>query len=579
MKNTSKSGGLAVLMGPAISRFSATLEDKRKFSLSAVLACLLSLAACGMYGGSQSTAALRSLAITPATASQVVGDNRQFTATVTFSDNSRRDVTMQATWASGAEAIATITKSGGQEKAVAPGDTTISASFSYLGRMVSATAALHVTATAATIEAISVTPDIGQLELGANRQFTATARLTDGTTEDVTQSTSWRSSDPNVLRVNTTAGRIGLANTRGPGNASISADIDGVSASAAVNVVRRAPKFLYVAGGFGISGYAIDPATGVLTPVRDAQFTAAGKISSLAVSRDRKFLYAADSLLGVVWSFQIGVSGELVPLTDLPVANSTPTSLVAHPAADFLFMTDSSSGTVTTFSIAPDGSLAAVTPTTPVGRGPLFAIASPDGKFFYQALRTGSAAMIAEFSIAANGKLAPVPAGPVATEFRPSSLTIDPSGRFLYATIPSSSLGASTEVLGFSIDPTTGALTQIAGAPFNAGESPTSAAADASGRFLYVANNASSADGNSISAFSIDASTGALARVPGTPVPAPLSPFSVAVDPSGQYVYTGLLGPEGIRAFTIDQRTGALTEIAGSPFPAGGAVNAIATTF
>jgi 6-phosphogluconolactonase len=194
-------------------------------------------------------------------------------------------------------------------------------------------------------------------------------------------------------------------------------------------------------------------------------------------------------------------------------------------------------------------------------------------------MHVAASAAISGFSIALNGTLSATPGDPIATGFQPRTLTVDPSGGFLYATIPSTSLGASNQVFGYAIDPLTGVLSPIAGSPFSAGESPVSAAADASGRFLYVANNANSADGNSISGFSIYATTGVLTRAPGTPVSAPSSPSSVVVDPSGQFVYAGLSGPEGVRVFTIDQRTGALTEISGSPFPADGAVLAIASTF
>src|SRR5690349_5296201 len=69
------------------------------------------------------------------------------------------------------------------------------------------------------LRSIAVTPGGAQLELGMNQQFTAVGTFSDGTTQDVTASASWSSSDQNVLRVNTAAGRVGLGNTRGAGTA------------------------------------------------------------------------------------------------------------------------------------------------------------------------------------------------------------------------------------------------------------------------------------------------------------------------------------------------------------------------
>jgi 6-phosphogluconolactonase (cycloisomerase 2 family) len=561
---------------------------QRKSALSVVVAFLvLSIAACGGGGTQQppptpvvSNAPVpRSLAIAPGTTLQAVGATQQFTATATFSDNSVRDVTSQATWASSANSVATITQSGGLENAVGSGDVTISASLSMSGSAVRASTLLHVTATA--LQSIAVQPANGQLELGANQQFGAIGTFQDGTTHVLTQLVSWSSSDPTVVRVNTTPERIGQANTRGPGDATISASLNGVSGSAAARVVRRVPRFLYSAGLFGIEGYSIDPTSGKLTPAAGSKFTAVGTIISLAVTRDQKFLYAADSVLGVVWGFQIGASGELTPLTDGPFSTpttSSPVSVVAHPTADFLFMTDADSREITTFRIGSNGSLNALAPTTLTNKQLLFATVSADGRFFYQGLHVGTAASIPGFSIAPDGTLSTIPGDPAGTGFIPKTLTVDPSGRFLYAVISSSSLGTSTSVIGYNIDPVDGTLTQIRVEPFTAGENPTSAAADASGRFLYVTNGASSANGNSVSGFSIDEGTGALIELRGSPFPAPISPISVTVEPGAQFAYVGLDGTQGVRAFTIDELTGALTEVLGSPFPTNvGALAIIAT--
>lgn len=590
MKSLSRSLATRLLsLGDACFAFKSghTLSAMlRKSALSAPLAVLaVSIAACG--GGNQSATPAPSSArvpssieIAPAVSLQSVGATQQFKATATFSDATTRDVTALSVWTSNANSVATITQLGGLESAVGAGDVTISASFGMAGKTVTSSALLHVTETP--LQSIAVQPSRGQLELGANQQFGAIGTFADGTTHILTQLVSWSSSDETVLRVNTNPERVGQANTRGPGTATINASVNGISGSASVTVARRVPKFLYTAGIFGISGYTISPATGALAPLAGSQFTAAGVISSLAITRDRQFLYAADSAQGVIWAFQIDVSGALVPVPNSPFftpTTSSPISVVAHPTADFLFMTDVDTGEITTFTIGSDGSLAAIAPTTLIGRVPLLTTISPDGRFFYQGVRLASAATIAGFSVESSGTLSALPGGPVATGFRPSMLTVDPSGRFLYAAIPSSTLGTSTSVFGYAIDPIAGTLTPITNSPFSAGESPVSAAADASGRFLYVVNNADSAGGNSVSGFSIDASTGALSNIPGTPFSAAASPLSLAVEPGAQFAYVGFALSPKVRAFAIDQQTGALTEIFGSPFPADANIQAMAATY
>src|SRR6266702_4301554 len=107
-------------------------------------------------------------------------------------------------------------------------------------------------------------------------------------------------------------------------------------------------------------------------------------------------------------------------------------------------------------------------------------------------------------------------------------VTVDPSGKFAYV-----ANYHSANISAFTIDAATGALTAVAGSPFAAGTNPFSIAVDPSGKFAYVANQNS----NNVSAFTIDATTGALTAVAGSPFAAGTSPDSVAVAPSGKFLY------------------------------------------
>jgi hypothetical protein len=94
---------------------------------------------------------------------------------------------------------------------------------------------------------------------------------------------------------------------------------------------------------------------------------------------------------------------------------------------------------------------------------------------------------------------------------------------------------ADDTVSAYTINSSTGALRAVAGSPFAAGSAPFSVTAELSGQFAYVANNLD----NTVSALTINSSTGALRAVGSSPVAAGIQPFSVAI--AGQAVTTSVL--------------------------------------
>lgn len=131
----------------------------------------------------------------------------------------------------------------------------------------------------------------------------------------------------------------------------------------------------------------------------------------------------------------------------------------------------------------------------------------------------------------------------------------------------------SNDVSAYAINASTGALIPVNcgggagcnGANFLAGQGPNSVAVDPLGRFAYVSNGANVAGGNSVSAYTINATTGALTSIGA--VSAGTLPKSVTVDPSGRFAYVGSDYPPSVLAYTINASTGALTSI--GSFPAG----------
>lgn len=117
-------------------------------------------------------------------------------------------------------------------------------------------------------------------------------------------------------------------------------------------------------------------------------------------------------------------------------------------------------------------------------------------------------------------------------------------------------------VSGYTVDPVDGTLTTMAaGTPWLTGSSPTSIAVDPLVKFAYVSNSGS----NNLSIFSISDPSGILTSA-AVPVATGNQPRSVVVDPQGRYVYVANYGSNTISAFTRSTVTGLLTPITGSPF-------------
>ena len=136
-------------------------------------------------------------------------------------------------------------------------------------------------------------------------------------------------------------------------------------------------------------------------------------------------------------------------------------------------------------------------------------------------------------------------------------MTVNPSGKFAYVADQS-----DDDVSAYRINAATGALTQISGSPFPAGTSPQAVAVDLSGKFAYVANSSS----NNVWAYTINSASGALSLVAGTPFAAPAGPKAVAVDPSGKFVYVTGSKSNSAAAYSLNPTTGALTQLAPGKF-------------
>ncbi len=163
-----------------------------------------------------------------------------------------------------------------------------------------------------------------------------------------------------------------------------------------------------------------------------------------------------------------------------------------------------------------------------------------------------------------SGAISPVPATSAkALNGSPNGLTADPAGRFLYVSYQFfNANGQSYGQQGlqeFTLDPSTGAMTEVSGSPLSAsGPLITNQA----GTFLYLGS--AEVAGGTVTIYAIDQQTGALSL---SAAQGPSFGLVMAMDPQGRFLFTAGGGVSGneIGVDNLDPATGAGTAVGSSP--------------
>ncbi|MCU7829928.1 MAG: lactonase family protein [Candidatus Thiodiazotropha sp. (ex Myrtea sp. 'scaly one' KF741663)] len=323
-------------------------------------------------------------------------------------------------------------------------------------------------------------------------------------------------------------------------------------------------------GDNSVNVFTIDQTSGELTDTRT--LSARSAPSAVAYLSDLveatvtpRFAYVANEASIDVSAYLIDASnGALSPIGTPTATAGTPSSVVVDPTGRFAYVANRSTDNISAYRINSGTGALTEFSGSPFDietnqTGPQSITIDPSGRFAYVAISTD---VISAFSIdSSSGALTLLTGSPFVAGDNPGSITVDPTGRFAYATNL-----ISDDVSAYSIDPSTGALSAI-GLTVPAGNGPVSIDIDPTGRFAYVANTSFINGGFFVSAFEINASTGALTELTGSPYPAGSGPISVAVDPLGQFVYVANLTSNNVRVYSIDVSTGELTP--GSTFSTG----------
>lgn len=179
---------------------------------------------------SVTAAEVASIQITPASANVVEGNTQQYSAIATYTDSSTADVTNSVSWASSVPALATINTQG-LATGVSVGDVRISA---VKDEIASNNATLTVVSAA--VVSIQVTPPTKSIARGDTQQYVAVATYNNNTTQDVSDSVSWSSSNTGVATISSE----GLGTGVTEGVVTIQATLNGVSSNSATLTITSA---------------------------------------------------------------------------------------------------------------------------------------------------------------------------------------------------------------------------------------------------------------------------------------------------------------------------------------------------
>ncbi|WP_263383491.1 lactonase family protein [Granulicella arctica] len=298
--------------------------------------------------------------------------------------------------------------------------------------------------------------------------------------------------------------------------------------------------FVYVANSTTgtIAGYSVATTTagaGTLTAVSGSPYSLALPPTAMAITPSNSFLYLSE--LGGIYAYSINATtGVLTTVSSggaLATTNFGSVSLDISPDGQWLFALSQDSATLQEYQInATTGALAAIATPTYVGVGGTQAVAkmvkvAPSGAYVFLALGTGGD-IVYPFNTTTGAlnitTFQQLSTGSTTTS--DNALAIDSNTTFLYLARSGGSTGLAVFAIGSN-----GGLSSVAGSPFAAGGGPFSVLLDSTGKYAYTGNRT---DGT-ISGFSIGTG-GVLTALSGSPFATGSTVASLARDKSAKYI-------------------------------------------
>ena len=273
---------------------------------------------------------LTAITVNPASAKIASHTVQQITAVGKYNDGTQVDVTALAGWSSSQPSAATVSSSPGTQgrvTGVAPGTADITASFGSLS------ASTKLAVSGAKVVSLAVTPANPSIPLSGGQQFAAMGTFDDGSSQDLTSTVSWESSNKSVVRVTTTGTATGV----GVGSADVRASFDALSEAAATAVVATTVKKI------------------VLVPVSKIANGTRVQIRAAALLQDGGMIDVTQ-IPGITWSSSNTGVATVVADGGLVTAVGTGRATIAAKVGDQTGSTtlSVSDATIQSIAIAPD---------------------------------------------------------------------------------------------------------------------------------------------------------------------------------------------------------------------------------
>ena len=512
--------------------------------VAAILLLGLSLpfAGCGGGGHKSTPPPTVSISVSPAGPSVVLGATQQFSATVSGSTNTA------VTWSTSGPG--TISSSGlytAPAAAKTPVSVTVKAT-AQADATKSASASISIPAVSA-----AIAPGSADTILGATQQFTATVQNASDT------SVTWSASASGTI------GPSGLytapAALQTPATVTITATPK-ADASKAVTATINIPavSIALAPGKATVTNGAAQKFAATVSNATDASvtwtMTGKGKID-ITGQYTAPASFASGDAATVTATSNADNTKSISATVSLEVFSRTVAGYVIMPDADFRSLTVDTIDTATGM-LRPSGVHFV---SADMYTAPDMVATHPSRPFIYApAGLTG----ILGYTLTANGSMTLIQGSPFsAPGLRANAMYVTPNGKFLYV---SNWYGF---MWGWSIDQTTGELTALTGSPWTNGGDGHAMVADSGTKYLYVMGGGSYQDA-SVNVFEIDPDTGVPNNVQTITTPGTGRSTGIGIDPSGKFLYATGFDNGAIDGFKIDATTGQLTFIPGSPFSGAG---------
>jgi 6-phosphogluconolactonase (cycloisomerase 2 family) len=267
-----------------------------------------------------------------------------------------------------------------------------------------------------------------------------------------------------------------------------------------------------------INAYQVDYQSGSLLALADSPIDAGGRNTvGLVLAPNNLFLYTVNNFDSDVTEFAIGTDGKLYPQHTYNISGSLPTAAAIDSAGKFLYVTF-------TYQNTPGGTQL-YTPANP----------GPGGISIFPINSDNSLGTPTTVNVGRN----------------PMGITTSVVGSYVYVIEQDSTI--TSNLLGFSENASTGALTPLAGVTINAGNvassgylsgpDPSGILEDSAGAHLYVTDQTL----GQVATYTISNGIPSLA---GT-TPTDAGPKGMAFDLSGKYLYVTAYSANALDGYTL----------------------------